>query len=87
MQRDDLRTEQVIPILDALGQRELDFAFVVVQACHSPGAVRVQSVFPDLEPLESRNCCRQRTVYLGEIYHDRSQMAGVNGIGCVCFGL
>ena len=65
MQRDDLRTEQIIPILDALGQRELDFPFVVVQACYSPGAVRIQSVFPDLEPLETRDGCCQRTVYLG----------------------
>lgn len=77
------RERDVLAVLNALRQRKLDFSLVVIQACHSPRAVCVKPVLVDLEPLQTRDCGRQRAVYFGEVDHDRSQVAWVNGIGLV----
>ena len=49
-----LVAQEVLASRDARGDRESDFALVRDHAVHTPGLVRdVETVFPDLEPLEA----------------------------------
>lgn len=75
-------TRHLLSILHTLWQRELHLP-LVVQTRHSPRAVGIHTVFIDLEPLQSCHGGCQGAVNFGQVHHDGTQVAGVNGVGLV----
>lgn len=50
MERDQLRTEEVVPGGNALGDGNVDLALVVDKAGYTPYTTGIETVFVNLEP-------------------------------------
>lgn len=72
MQSDKFDTEKVISGRNASWDRKVDETFIRDHRINGPRPVRVESIFPDLEPLEASNRRSQSGVDLGKVSHNRA---------------
>jgi hypothetical protein len=80
VQSDELMTHEVLAWCDARRDRERDFALVCDQTVDTPLAVRAETVFVDLEPLEASDGERGGVGHLREVGDDGALVRGVDRV-------
>lgn len=81
VQGEEFTTEKVVSWWDTGWDLEVDKALVGIELVDSPGVCGdIETVFVDLEPLETGDSLGQSIVDLGEVDHDGSLVGGVNGV-------